>query len=43
VPKSKIKSLTKVKRSLMFSAEMMGLTPQALADIVAYLKSDKIK
>jgi putative membrane-bound dehydrogenase-like protein len=43
VPKSKLKSLTKMKRSLMFSAEMMGLTPQALADIVAYLKSDKIK
>ena len=43
VPKSKIKSLTKMKRSLMFSAEMMGLTPQALADIVAYLKSDKIR
>ena len=43
VPKSKIKSLTKMKRSLMFSAEMMGLTPQALMDIAAYLKSDKIK
>ena len=43
VPRSKIKSLTKMKRSLMFSAEMMGLTPQSLADIVAYLKSDTIK
>jgi putative membrane-bound dehydrogenase-like protein len=43
VPRSKIKALTKMKRSLMFSAEMMGITPQGLADIVAYLKSDKIK
>ena len=40
VPKNRIKSKKKLNRSLMFSADMLGLTPQTLADIVAYLQSD---
>jgi len=40
VPRNRIKSKKKLKRSLMFSADMLGLTPQTLADIVAYLQSD---
>ncbi len=43
VARSKIKSLTPLNRSLMFSADTLGLTPQGLADIIAYLRSDKIK
>ncbi len=43
VPKRLIKSTTGMKHSLMFTADMMGLNAQALADIVAYLKSDDIK
>jgi putative membrane-bound dehydrogenase-like protein len=42
VPKSKVKSVTKMKRSLMFPGEMLGLNAQSLADIVAFLKSGKI-
>jgi putative membrane-bound dehydrogenase-like protein len=40
VPKNRIKRKSKMKRSLMFSADMLGLTPQTLADIVAYLQSE---
>ncbi len=36
VPRSAIASLTRLKRSLLFLAEMMGLTPQAVAGIIAY-------
>ncbi|WP_038168339.1 PVC-type heme-binding CxxCH protein [Verrucomicrobium sp. BvORR106] len=43
VPKRLIKSNTGMKHSLMFTADMMALNAQALADIVAYLKSDDIK
>ena len=43
VPKSKIKSIRKLSQSLMFSADMLGLDPQSLADIVAYLQSDELK
>ena len=39
VPKSRIASVTKMTRSLMYQPQMMGLTPQGVADIVAYLKS----
>ncbi|MBA3699958.1 MAG: NPCBM/NEW2 domain-containing protein [Planctomycetes bacterium] len=39
VPQSRIASVTKMTRSLMYQPQMMGLTPQGVADIVAYLKS----
>lgn len=39
VPKQKIASKKKLKRSLMLSAEQLGFTAQDLADIVAYLKT----
>lgn len=42
VPKNRIKSKKKLNRSLMFSADMLGLQPQTLADIVAYLQSDDL-
>jgi len=38
IPKNRIKSKRKMNRSLMLSAEQMGLTEQLIADIVAYLK-----
>ncbi len=38
IPKNRIKSKTKLGRSLMLSAEQLGLTEQFVADIVAYLK-----
>jgi putative heme-binding domain-containing protein len=40
IPKSKVKKIEKLKHSLMFTPEMMGLDHQALADIAAYLASD---
>ncbi len=39
VPKSRIASMNKMKISLMYEPQQLGLTPQAIADIVAYLKS----
>ena len=43
IPKSKVKEVKKLGRSLMFPAEMLGLDAQGLADIAAYLASDKLK
>ncbi|TLD68970.1 dehydrogenase [Phragmitibacter flavus] len=43
VPRERIKQMKKMDRSLMLSAEMMGLDAQKLADIVAYLQSEEIK
>ncbi len=43
IPRSKIKSVKKMDRSLMFSADMLGLDAQSLADIVAYLQSNELK
>lgn len=43
IPRSKIKSVKKLNRSLMFSADMLGLTPETLADITAYLQSKELK
>jgi putative membrane-bound dehydrogenase-like protein len=40
VPKKLLKSMNKLDRSLMFSADTLGLDAQTLADIVAYLQSD---
>jgi putative membrane-bound dehydrogenase-like protein len=39
----KIESATKMDRSLMYPPEVLGLTAQTVADIVAYLKSNTIK
>lgn len=39
VPRSRIKSVTKMNQSLMYPPSQLGLTPQTIADIVAYLKS----
>ena len=38
VPKSKVKKSSRMKRSLMLSAEQLALTAQDVADIVAYMK-----
>jgi putative membrane-bound dehydrogenase-like protein len=43
VPRSRVKTLRKFNGSLMFSADMLGLTPQTLADITAYLQSNELK
>ena len=39
VPKERIASIQKMTRSLMYQPQQLGLTPQAISDIVAYLKS----
>ncbi|MFC5456917.1 PVC-type heme-binding CxxCH protein [Prosthecobacter fluviatilis] len=39
VPKERIASVKKMDRSLMYQPQQLGLTPQAISDIVAYLKS----
>lgn len=39
IPKSRIATRSKLKTSLMYEPSMLGLTPQSIADIVAYLKS----
>jgi putative heme-binding domain-containing protein len=38
VPRSRIASITRLEKSLMFAPSALGLTPQSIADIVAYLK-----
>lgn len=38
VPKAKIASMKAMEKSLMYTPAMLGLTPQAIADITAYLK-----
>ncbi len=38
IPKSKVKKSTRMKRSLMLSAEQLALSPQDVADIVAFMK-----
>ena len=40
--RKRIKSITKVERSLMFPPELLGLTAQSVADITAYLQSDSV-
>jgi putative membrane-bound dehydrogenase-like protein len=39
VPRNRVASIKGLGRSLMLSADQMGLTPQDLADIAAYLKT----
>ena len=41
IEEERIKSVTKLERSLMFAPETMGLTAESIADIVAYLQSLK--
>jgi putative membrane-bound dehydrogenase-like protein len=43
VPRNRVKSIKDLKRSLMYSADILGLNAQTLADIAAYLRSDEIK
>jgi putative heme-binding domain-containing protein len=43
VDEDRIKSVTKLERSLMFPPEVLGLTAQTVADIVAYLQSPDLK
>ncbi len=43
IPRSKIKSVKKLDRSLMFSADMLGLSAQDIADITAYMQSSELK
>jgi hypothetical protein len=38
IPQSRIGARSKLKTSLMYEPSMLGLTPQSIADIVAYLK-----
>ena len=39
VPQDRIASLKKMSRSLMYQPQQLGLTPQSIRDIAAYLKS----
>jgi putative membrane-bound dehydrogenase-like protein len=39
VPRAKVESVKPLGKSLMFQPSQMGLTPEGIADIVAYLKS----
>lgn len=43
VDEEKIKSVTKLERSLMFPSEVLGLTAQSVADLVAFLQGKPIK
>lgn len=43
VPRSRVKSITPLPRSLMLAPEMLGLTPQTIVDIVAWLQSEELK
>lgn len=39
IARSRIASMKKMEKSLMYTPAMLGLTPQSVADITAYLKS----
>ena len=39
IPANEVKSRTKMKRSLMLSADQLALTPQNIADLIEYLRS----
>lgn len=43
ISEDKIKSIQPLGRSLMFAPESLGLSAQAIADLVSYLKSDLIQ
>ena len=39
VPRDRVKTIAPLGRSLMLTADVLGLTAQSVADIVAYLQS----
>jgi hypothetical protein len=39
IPKGRVKSVEPLGRSLMYDPANLGLSPQAVADIAAFLKS----
>ena len=43
IDEEKIKSTTPMTRSLMFPPEVLGLSAQTVADLVAFLKSNEVK
>lgn len=43
VPRARVKSITPLPRSLMLSADQLGIPPQTIADIVAYMQSGELK
>jgi len=43
VPRNRIQSMKPLDRSLMLSAEALGLNAQSLADVVAYMQSDLLE
>lgn len=43
IDEEKIKSVKKMERSLMFPPEVLGLSAQTVADLVAFLKSNEVK
>jgi putative heme-binding domain-containing protein len=40
IPKSRIKSRSKLTHSLMLGATQLAMTPQEIADVVAFLRDD---
>lgn len=43
VPRARVKSILPLPRSLMMNADQLGLTPQTIVDIVAYLQSSALQ
>ncbi len=43
VPRTRVKNITPLPRSLMLAPEMLGLTPQTIVDIVAWMQSSELK
>ena len=43
VPQSRVRSVTKMTKSLMYQPEQLGMNAQMVSDIVAYLKSASVK
>ena len=39
IPKDRVESIRGLQRSLMLSGEQLGMDAQALADLLAYLKT----
>ena len=39
IPRARISSVKPLEKSLMYQPSLLGLTPQSIADITAYLKS----
>ncbi|MEC7583483.1 MAG: PVC-type heme-binding CxxCH protein [Planctomycetota bacterium] len=43
IPRNKVKKISRMRKSLMWPMSMMGFDAQALADVAAYLASDRIR